>query len=209
MPAWMSDDIHSLRRGAIHVALTGMGNGRSLPGVDVGASADVGAAPAPTYAGPLLILSLAPHPGAVEALRDRWLALVDKGADDCWRWRGAKTSKGMPHVRLDPWHTVGAARVALLLLGVPLPVRARVRRTCDTADCVSPHHHVTEAFARVRRPSGRVLRPRFSATVEARIAAEAAAGVPRRVLCMRYQRPRSTIAAIIARGAKAPKEDQP
>lgn len=78
-----------------------------------------------------------------QPLRDRFFAKVDVGGlDDCWLWRGSKTSTGYGRIGLGGRElgTAPAHRVSYLLHVGEIPDGMVVMHKCDNPSCVNPNH---------------------------------------------------------------------
>jgi hypothetical protein len=64
---------------------------------------------------------------------------VAPGADDCWSWRGARTSSGYGNV-YDGARTEKAHRIAYMITFGPVPSGLEVDHTCHNRSCVNPWH---------------------------------------------------------------------
>lgn len=83
----------------------------------------------------------------IEALPERMQNKIEKSAEGCWLWTGAKTAKGYALWAPDPEHkrllankTKRAHRIIYQLLIGPIPEGLQLDHVCRVKHCVNPAH---------------------------------------------------------------------
>jgi hypothetical protein len=87
-----------------------------------------------------------------------WARVDKRGLDECWPWRGMRSTRGRPRIFCRP--SMFASHVALHLAGRDRPSPKHCAcHTCDNAECVNPAHlwwgtqqeNVTDCVAKGRK----------------------------------------------------------
>lgn len=73
------------------------------------------------------------------ALAERLWGNVEKDANGCWNWRGARYRKGYGRISIDG-RQVAAHRTAYRLAHGEIPDGLVVRHRCDNPPCINPDH---------------------------------------------------------------------
>lgn len=60
--------------------------------------------------------------------------------DGCWKWLGSKTPEGYGKIQWSAKTTVGAHRLAYVLLKGPIPNGFTIDHLCRNPSCVNPDH---------------------------------------------------------------------
>lgn len=68
-----------------------------------------------------------------------WKKVDKKGPDDCWEWKGSKSSSGYGHIIFEG-KTTDAHRVSYILTHGEIPENLLVLHNCNNKTCVNPRH---------------------------------------------------------------------
>jgi HNH endonuclease len=99
-------------------------------------------------------------PRHLGSLRDRYEARVEKNAEGCWGWKGAKAAAGYGHIRYQ-YRIYQAHRLSFEFHNGPIPEGMDVCHRCDNPTCTKPDHlfigtasdNMLDAYQKGRRPN--------------------------------------------------------
>ena len=76
------------------------------------------------------------HPQDIERF---WSKVEIAGPDDCWQWKGSKTTAGYGNIRINHGNLY-AHRVSWFIKNGPIPNDMYICHTCDAPACANPRH---------------------------------------------------------------------